>query len=333
MSNTLSLENPAHCLALATHSFGHLPSESVVFIGLTGGTTGPHLRFDQAPLHFQPSHVARMAALISGAKTGEQSLVDAVLVIVVSETPLLSVFDLSREAFGDHGIPVVSEWLVQGEQVSDHSTGTPADASAADLVHHALREHPALMPKAHLWHEIVPTGTANATDRQAVESGRDQVLKEGLSFRAAMVAWDDRIRNPEQGPLDPKTRAMLLEALAHYSDELELIGLVAGGYLPGNPETIMAIEAYVTPDWERIDRFEALLRDLWAYATAWERDLICCNLAWIYWAKGRGSAVAQILDASRQTDPAMRDRLDQITAEPSRWAQSRTQAYDVSQRQ
>lgn len=61
-SAPLLLDRAGDALALVRHSFGELPSDSLVLIGLHGGTTGGHLRMDLAPALLQPHRCAEQAA-------------------------------------------------------------------------------------------------------------------------------------------------------------------------------------------------------------------------------------------------------------------------------
>jgi hypothetical protein len=63
----LSVERPGDALALVQHTFGHLPKESLVIIGLSAGMTGGHLRVDLAPILQEPERLgAQCAEWIAG---------------------------------------------------------------------------------------------------------------------------------------------------------------------------------------------------------------------------------------------------------------------------
>ncbi|RJN31269.1 DUF4192 family protein [Nesterenkonia natronophila] len=63
----LSVERPGDALALVKHTFGHLPKDSLVIIGLSAGTTGGHLRVDLAPVLREPERLgAQCAEWIAG---------------------------------------------------------------------------------------------------------------------------------------------------------------------------------------------------------------------------------------------------------------------------
>ncbi|MGP5023782.1 DUF4192 domain-containing protein [Glutamicibacter bergerei] len=50
------------------------------------------------------------------------------------------------------------------------------------------------------------------------------------------------------------------------------------------------------PDWRRIERLWSISRDLLGVARAEERHALLCILAWIEWARGRGSMAIMLLD-------------------------------------
>src|SRR5699024_8571635 len=61
-SPALSIDRPGDALALVRHTFGQLPEDSLVLIGLHGGTTGGHLRMDLSPALMNPESAAETAA-------------------------------------------------------------------------------------------------------------------------------------------------------------------------------------------------------------------------------------------------------------------------------
>ncbi|WP_258933097.1 DUF4192 domain-containing protein [Nesterenkonia pannonica] len=56
------LDRPGDALALVQHTFGYMPQESLVLIGLAGGSSGGHLRVDLAGGAADPYAMARQCA-------------------------------------------------------------------------------------------------------------------------------------------------------------------------------------------------------------------------------------------------------------------------------
>ncbi|TLP96553.1 DUF4192 family protein [Nesterenkonia salmonea] len=83
----LSIDRPGDALALVQHTFGHLPKDSLVVIGLSPGATGGHLRVDLAPVLEQPERMgAQCAAWIAGPEAAPAPEA-AMAVIFDSERP------------------------------------------------------------------------------------------------------------------------------------------------------------------------------------------------------------------------------------------------------
>lgn len=81
----LIIDRAGDALALVRHSFGELPRESLVLIGLYNGTSGGHLRMDLAPALQQPRSCAqRAAAWLAGPEA--DPVPDAVVAAVLTES-------------------------------------------------------------------------------------------------------------------------------------------------------------------------------------------------------------------------------------------------------
>lgn len=57
------------------------------------------------------------------------------------------------------------------------------------------------------------------------------------------------------------------------------------------------------PDWDRVDALESVLRELVPYARGVERENLLCLMAWIEWARGRGTAAGSFIDRCLQEFP------------------------------
>lgn len=70
------------------------------------------------------------------------------------------------------------------------------------------------------------------------------------------------------------------------------------GFLLGRSELV--------PDWQRLDRLWYLLRDLLGVATGADEAALLCLLAWIEWARGRGSSALALLGGCLNKEPGYR---------------------------
>lgn len=62
----------------------------------------------------------------------------------------------------------------------------------------------------------------------------------------------------------------------------------------------------LAPDWRRLDRFWYLLRDLLGVASGADEAALLCLLAWIEWARGRGSSALALLGGCLVKEPGYR---------------------------
>lgn len=122
----LSVDRPGDALALVRYTFGRLPSDSLVLIGLHGGTTGGHLRLDFTAALDQPRHCAQKAAAWLAGPEAEP-VPEAVLAAVFTDTPLTRgrrsgsrvVQELQRILELKYNCPLVKTWHVAGGFVRD----------------------------------------------------------------------------------------------------------------------------------------------------------------------------------------------------------------------
>ena len=129
---SLTLDHAGDALALVRHTFGELPCDSLVLIGIHQGTTGGHLRMDLAPTLQQPRRCAEKAA---GWLAGPESdpVPDAVLAAVfIDHAPrpeqhqgsaLLN--ELSEILQLQHQCPLIKTWYAGAGYVRDFDCTDP----------------------------------------------------------------------------------------------------------------------------------------------------------------------------------------------------------------
>ncbi|WP_022872578.1 DUF4192 family protein [Nesterenkonia alba] len=131
-SPAVRLHHPGDALALVQHVFGHIPRQSLVLIGVTGGTSGGHLRIDLPPALDHPQMMAqRCAQWLAGADASP--VPQACLAMVFDEDPprcggctldeLLAALREALEHLG--GIRLLHIWHVTGGRIRDYACQDP----------------------------------------------------------------------------------------------------------------------------------------------------------------------------------------------------------------
>lgn len=128
----LSLNRPGEALALISCTFGFLPKNSLVVIGLDQGTTGGHLRVDlpagatQAPAESLTDFADSIAECLLGADASPVPEAALVLVFAPEEagpgsSPYRGMLEALKIAFAAHGdTPIVHTWYIGGESIRDY---------------------------------------------------------------------------------------------------------------------------------------------------------------------------------------------------------------------
>lgn len=128
----LSLNRPGDTLALVSRTFGFLPKDSLVVIGLAHGITGGHLRVDlpsgatQAPAE----HLGDFAETIADSLLGERAdpAPEAALVLLFAPEEASPdrrpyegmVTALARAFAAAGGAPIVHTWYIGGGHIRDY---------------------------------------------------------------------------------------------------------------------------------------------------------------------------------------------------------------------
>lgn len=133
----LSIDRPGDALALVHHTFGELPQDSLVVVGMSAGTTGGHLRMDLAPVLHEPSRGVALAAswlageeaapapeaafaMVFGANADRESGAEH----AGAEIPAL--MRLLRSVLGEHySVPLVKAWHIDGDAIRDADCTDP----------------------------------------------------------------------------------------------------------------------------------------------------------------------------------------------------------------
>lgn len=123
----LSVQDPGHCMALVRHTFGRLPQESLIVIGLLRGYTGGHMRIDLPPALQDPFTSARLVADCLAGE-GSAPTPEAALVVLIGEGPVTPEQDdvwracldaLTMMLDSEYCVRIVQTWFVSGDHVRD----------------------------------------------------------------------------------------------------------------------------------------------------------------------------------------------------------------------
>ncbi len=154
----LSLNHPGETLALVRRTFGFLPEDSLVVIGLQDGVTGGHLRVD-LPAGAAAAGSGRLrdfAESVAGCLADEEAAPSpgAVLAVLFApeparpgESPYQGLVGALRRSFAERGAQVVRSWYAGGGHIRDYDCreetccGYPGLDARAEL-RQALQEHP-----------------------------------------------------------------------------------------------------------------------------------------------------------------------------------------------
>lgn len=121
----LSVDSPGDCLALVRYTFGRLPHDSMVLIGLQSGTTGAHLRFDFSAALYRPKDAAdRAAEWLAGptAAPVPEAVVGVIFSDASSTEPDASAATLVllvEQVMQQLGCPLVKMWHAQKGYIRD----------------------------------------------------------------------------------------------------------------------------------------------------------------------------------------------------------------------
>lgn len=329
----LSLERAEDVLAYIPHALGFHPSCSAVFLLMAGSKLEATLRVDLPQTggeHEPRSWVAQVCSLLTKLPqlTGtlcvfytDQRLVDTEM------PPHRYLLELLDTAMRSRGTPLREAWCVNRNQGWDYS------ASGSGHGHFDLAR-PELSPT---YLKMVLAGSAplpepwdgrgvprwdNASEvRQALRSldgdlydsldawscvldsdpYHAEKMMRGEPLVAARLLWGLQVRLvrdvlPYMAGTSSAVAADAVQALALGSEEPSATNLA--DYLLGR--------GAVTPHWERVEHLWFICRDLLGTAAGDEESALLCLLAWIEWAKGRGSMSMALLRKALDVEPGYR---------------------------
>lgn len=129
----LDIQDPADCLALVRHTFGQLPEESLIVIGLLDGSTGGHMRIDLGPALQEPFTCARLIADCLAGEGASPAPEAAMVMLIGDQSPsqaqdaawrrCLDALRIVLEA--EYCVRIVQSWFLAADHVRDPRCAEP----------------------------------------------------------------------------------------------------------------------------------------------------------------------------------------------------------------
>lgn len=284
MTEKLNLSGPADLLATIAHLVGWTPTESFVILTARGGSLGATIRVD-APAEVEPVNYAQ--TLTSYAANDEEATA-SYLVVYSDEDPDSYAYAAHVAALVNELItarmPVRNVWLVTSTYWTEFGTDD----------HHSLDE----IRDSNANATLVYNGSAPDVDvynpallgtwalRVQAPEGTDE------ERTAATRAWASALDTP--GTHDTETLRGLAAAFQHRTirDYLFCETITTSN---GNFADIMLGKFTGRPDWDRVDRAEALAFELMKTVPAGQRAPMMTLMGWLEWLKGNGTQADRYL--------------------------------------
>ncbi|WP_334122253.1 DUF4192 domain-containing protein [Glutamicibacter sp.] len=159
-------------------------------------------------------------------------------------------------------------------------TGIPKWSNAQEILEVASTQENNIMLSLEVWHESLSLPFAEATGKLHADPVRASIH---------VASLDTKLVRDLLPFLAGEGLESALDVLFGISiDEREGAIAPLADYLLGR--------GWYAPDWERIDRLWAISRDLLGVAQGEPRQALLCLLAWVEWARGRGSMALVLLE-------------------------------------
>lgn len=323
----LSVENPGDALALVQHTFGYLPEDSLVLIGLMEGRTGGHLRVD---LSSEVESACELGYQCATWIAGPDALPvpEAVMAVVFDSQnpdpdapdrhdPLLASLADGLEA--EANVALVKVWHCGAGRIRDYECHDSAccpypGQQAAEAMEASLQRVPELAgTRAYSPQESVEEFLSRIPliTQDRIRAVRDHPSDTPLRLDAVLTAWDAALcRGVRQGEADPSPgrAAVLLRTLEDHANVGLLMALATTGMsMVFTSAEELSRRVWGTsanpPQWERIDALDSLLHHLVPYAEQEQMEELLGLKAWIEWIRGRGSHATAFAEEAQRLAP------------------------------
>ncbi|WP_431709615.1 DUF4192 family protein [Glutamicibacter uratoxydans] len=332
----LSLERAEDVLAYIPHALGFHPEKSVVLLLLVERRLEATLRVDLPARSAERTDYQVWIAQVCELLSRLPGLSATVGVVYPQSTagaagclPWSELISCLAEELSDRDIPLHQAWCYDGGQVWDYSCENPQHGCLTVA-------HPELSPTSL---RLVVAGSApltepwdgrdvhewpNATQIRELAKTLDGDYLDSLDAWAMILDAQpfDAERILRNEPLIPArlisglSIRMVRDILPYLAGAGTIAAVNAVSLIQahrrGQPVQISGMTDFLlgrgtlTPQWERVEQLWFICRDLLGVAQGEERAALLCLLAWIEWAKGRGSMSMALLRSALKEEPGYR---------------------------
>lgn len=317
----LSLSSYKDILAYVPHALGFHPRNSAVLLLIENDRLEATLRVDLptssrgADLDIWVSQVKRLLARIPAIQ-------EVALVIYAPEDELVEVGAPYRklvgsleDALSQRGLRLRHSWCLRGSMIWDYdpeqglcaSAVPPLDTNETHLTMVLAGSAPMNQP----WDGTGVREWNNSKDVLRLVVSQDGNVMECLEAWHRILDLTQQ-ESADQLRDDPQLAALLLGSLGtKFVRDLvpylasqgldETMDIIFGVSFDSSEVSLTQLTDFLlgrgwhAPDWQRLDRLWDIARDLLGVAREDSRQALLCILAWIEWARGRGSMALVLL--------------------------------------
>lgn len=318
----LSLSSYKDILAYVPHALGFHPRNSAVLLLIDDDRLEATLRVDLPP-STRREDVENWSSQVNRLLERIPSVQDVALVIYAPEdrlaqldAPYSSLVNHLETTLSRRRIRLRHAWCLRASMIWDYD---PEEGNCAKAV-------PSLVTnETHL--SMVLAGSApmdtpwDGTGVAKWSNSKDVlhlVVDQGGNVMECLEAWNRTLKMTQKDSEsslrdDPRLAALLLGSL-QTKFVRDLLPYLAGQGLEDTLDMIFGVSfdaqegaiaplsdyllgrGWYAPDWRRVDRLWEVARDLLGVACDDSRHALLCILAWIEWARGRGSMALALLN-------------------------------------
>lgn len=329
----LSLERAEDILAYIPHALGFHPERSVVLLLMVERKLEATLRVD-LPKDEEPGEEQRWVVQVCemlGRLPGLTSVLCAIFPDHGSarggQLPWNSLLQYLAPALEEQGTPLCQAWCQGDGQVWDYLS-TAQDHGCFDLSHPELNPASLRMvlagsaPLSQPWDGQGVPEWSNAAQVRSLLEAMDGDCLDSLDMWAAVLGADPYSAEHLMRK-DPTVPARLIRGL-DLRMVRDILPYMAGvgttaaveavaclgkgkkdGAVAGLSEFLLGRGPH-SPRWDRIDHLWYICRDLLGVAQGSRRAALLCLMAWVEWAKGRGSMSMALLRSALAVEPDYR---------------------------
>jgi hypothetical protein len=296
MTDKLNLTGPADLLATVPHLLGAKPAESFVVLTARAGSLGATLRMD-APEHVEPGNYAQ--TLTSHAANDEAATASYVVVYTDEDLgygyPYAAHVAALVNELAAARMPVRNVWLVTSSYWAEFGTDEQLPlAKITDSQANAALTYFGSATDVDVYN---PALLGTWASRVEAPAGSEKDIEDACAAWAAVL---DSTENPGQ-----QTARDIAAAFQHkfIRDFLFRETITTHN---GNFADVLLGKFTGRPDWDRVDRAEALAFELMKVVPAGQRAPMLTLMGWLEWLKGNGTQADRYFKHAAADAPGFR---------------------------